>query len=111
MSIRGFRSKPGKQIWQSGCAACHGPDGKGTPTTIAGFKKPATFPDFTRCDQTTSELDTDYQAVIVHGRPFRGFSQIMSVRDKELELSEADVERIADMVAAKIPAWLKGKLE
>ena len=73
----GLPLNTGKQIWQSACAACHGPDGKGTPTTIAGFEKPATFPDFTRCDQTTSELDTDYKAVVVHGGPFRGFSQIM----------------------------------
>jgi len=47
------------------------------PQTTAGFKRPDTFPDFTRCDQTTAELNTDYKAVIVHGGPFRGFSQIM----------------------------------
>ena len=44
--------KNGKQIFNNGCIACHGADGKGTPQTIAGFERPDTFPDFTRCDQT-----------------------------------------------------------
>ena len=52
---------------------------EGTPKSIAGFVRPRTFPDFTRCDQTTSEVDTAYKAVIVHGGPYRGFSQIMPV--------------------------------
>ncbi len=86
----GLPLNTGKQIWQAACAACHGADGKGTPTTIAGFKKPSTFPDFTRCDQTTSELDVDYKAVVVHGGPFRGFSQIMpsfgqALTDKQID--------------------------
>jgi mono/diheme cytochrome c family protein len=73
----GLKLETGKQIWEAACTACHGSDGKGTPQSIAGFQKPDTFPDFTRCDQTTSELDTDYKAVIVHGGPYRGFSTIM----------------------------------
>ena len=86
----GLALHTGKQIWDAACAACHGADGKGTATTIAGFEKPSTFPDFTRCDQTTSELDVDYKAVVVHGGPFRGFSQIMpsfgeALTDKQID--------------------------
>lgn len=73
----GLKLDTGKQIYEAACVACHGPAGEGMPEATIGFKKPATFPDFTRCDQTTSELNTDYKAVIVHGGPFRGFSQIM----------------------------------
>src|SRR5215471_19280333 len=67
----------GRQIYRSACVACHGSDGKGVPQTVRGFKQPSTFPDFTRCDQTTSELNNDYRAVITNGGPYRGFSQIM----------------------------------
>ncbi len=72
----------GKEIYRAGCIACHGPDGKGTPETTTGFKRPDTFPDFTRCDQTTPEDDYAWKAVIRDGGPSRGFSPIMpSFRD------------------------------
>ena len=67
----------GERIFKGGCHACHGDDGKGTPQTIAGFEQPATFPDFTKCDQTTPEPDSAWKDVIVHGGPSRAFSQIM----------------------------------
>lgn len=67
----------GEQIFKTACVACHGSDGKGTPQSIAGFEQPDSFPDFTRCDQTTAEMDNDWRAVIVHGGRYRGFSQIM----------------------------------
>jgi cytochrome c553 len=72
-----IRLDTGEDIYQTACVACHGPDGKGMPKAIAGFEPPDSFPDFTRCDQTTAELDNDYRAVIVHGGRYRGFSQIM----------------------------------
>ena len=72
----------GEQIYKSACIACHGADGRGTPQSISGFEPPRTFPDFTRCDQTTPEENSAWKAVIVHGGPTRGFSQIMpSFRD------------------------------
>jgi cytochrome c553 len=67
----------GEQIYHSACIACHGPDGTGTPQTIAGFERPETFPDFTKCDQTTPELNSAWKDVILHGGRARGFSQIM----------------------------------
>src|SRR5438270_1456747 len=67
----------GEHIYKTACVACHGPDGRGTPKSIAGFEPPDSFPDFTRCDQTTAELDNEYRAVIIHGGQYRGFSQIM----------------------------------
>lgn len=69
--------RTGKDIFLAGCVGCHGPDGKGMPETTAGFEKPSTFPDFTACDQTTSEFDVDYKATIRDGGRGRGFSPIM----------------------------------
>jgi len=67
----------GKEIFESGCIGCHGPNGKGQPQTVLGFDKPGTFPDFTRCDQTTPEDNIAWRAVIRDGGPRRGFVQIM----------------------------------
>ncbi len=67
----------GKEIFEAACVACHGHDGKGMPDTTVGFEKPRTFPDFTRCDQTTPELNVDWKATIRDGGHGRGFSPIM----------------------------------
>jgi mono/diheme cytochrome c family protein len=72
----------GKEIYRAACVACHGSDGKGAPESTTVFKRPDTFPDFTRCDQTTPEDNYEWKSVIRDGGPSRGFSQIMpSFRD------------------------------
>jgi mono/diheme cytochrome c family protein len=83
-------AKNGERIYKSACAACHGSDGTGTPKTISAFVRPGTFPDFTRCDQTTAEVDTGYRAVIEHGGPSRGFSQIMPEFGEALSPQDID---------------------
>ena len=67
----------GKAVWNGGCISCHGADGKGAPETSTVFTRPDTWPDMTRCDQTTPEPDSAYKAVILHGGRGLGFSQIM----------------------------------
>ena len=67
----------GDQIFKATCVACHGPDGTGMPKSISGFEPSRNFPDFTKCDQTTAEDNYAWKAVITHGGPNRGFSQIM----------------------------------
>ena len=57
----------GKAIYEAGCAGCHGNDGRGAPDATVGFEKPDSFPDFTRCDQTTAEYNVDYKATIRGG--------------------------------------------
>jgi mono/diheme cytochrome c family protein len=84
------RLENGDQVFKAACTACHGPDGRGTPQAIAGFEQPRTFPDFTRCDQTTAEPDSTWKSIIVHGGPSRGFSQIMpsfaeALADKQID--------------------------
>ncbi len=67
----------GEKIYKGGCIACHGADGKGAPEASTVFARPDTFPDFTDCLGTTPEPNGNWKAVIVHGGPSRGFSQIM----------------------------------
>ncbi|MDP9146647.1 MAG: cytochrome c [Acidobacteriota bacterium] len=67
----------GKEIFEAGCAACHGVDGKGAPDSTVAFKKPRTFPDFTQCDQTTPEPNVDWKSTIHDGGKARGFTRIM----------------------------------
>src|SRR5581483_5037497 len=82
--------KNGERIYKSGCVSCHGKDGKGAPESISAFERPDSFPDFTRCDQTTAEVNTAYRAVIEHGGPTRGFSQIMPSFAEALSSQEVD---------------------
>jgi len=80
----------GERIFKTTCVACHGSDGRGTPQTTAGFERPDTFPDFTRCDQTTPEPNSAWKDVIVHGGPSRGFSQIMPAFGELLTSEQID---------------------
>lgn len=103
-------AKRGRQLYHAACASCHGSEGKGAPQSIAGFQQPRTFPDFTKCDQTTPEVDSAYKDVIEHGGPNRGFSQIMPAFGEAL--SQKDV---ADLVAylrsfCRAKHWPRGEL-
>ncbi len=82
--------KTGDQIYHAACVSCHGEDGRGMPTLISAFRKPSSFPDFTRCDQTTAELDSAYKGVITHGGPYQGFSQIMPAFGEALTSGQVD---------------------
>jgi cytochrome c5 len=70
-------AKSGETIYKSGCIACHGENGDGAPQTMTVFQRPDSWPEFSRCDQTTPEQALNYKAVIVHGGRYLGFSQIM----------------------------------
>lgn len=100
----------GEHIYKSACIACHGPDGTGTPQSIAGFERPRTFPDFTQCDQTTPEDNTAWKAVITNGGGYRGFSHIMP------SFKEALTSKQIDQVIGYLrgfcrqPGWPRGEL-
>jgi mono/diheme cytochrome c family protein len=103
-------AKNGERIYKGGCIACHGVTGEGAPETSTEFKRPATFPDFTRCDQTTPEPNSAWKDVIVHGGPNRGFSQIMPSFG-ELLTSEEINDVIAYMRGfCKQKGWARGEL-
>src|SRR3984893_18696009 len=69
--------KNGQKVYNDGCIACHGSEGKGAPMASTVFTRLDTFPDFTDCAGTTPEPNGNWKAVIVHGGPSRGLSQIM----------------------------------
>lgn len=83
-------AKNGERLFKTGCIACHGADGRGAPQESAGFARPDTFPDFTRCDQTTPEPNSAWKDIIVHGGPSRGFSQIMPAFGQLLTSDQID---------------------
>src|SRR5262249_47726730 len=79
----------------------------------AGFEKPDTFPDFTRCDQTTPETNTDWKAVILHGGRYRGFSQIMPSFGQALMPEQIDkvIEYLRHFCRQPDPdSWPRGEL-
>jgi len=100
----------GEQIYEAACVACHGPDGKGMPQSIAGFEPPRTFPDFTACDQTTPEDNFAWKAIITHGGRFRGFSQIMPSFGQAL--TEEQIDKVIGYLRGfcRQPKWPRGEL-
>jgi mono/diheme cytochrome c family protein len=103
-------AKNGKTVYEGGCIACHGAEGRGAPEKLTEFKRPETFPDFTRCDQTTPEPDSAWKATIVNGGPYLGFSTIMPAFKDLLSNDQID-----DVVAylrtfCPNPHWPRGEL-
>jgi mono/diheme cytochrome c family protein len=103
-------ARRGEKVYRAACVSCHGADGSGAPQTLSAFTRPGTFPDFTRCDQTTAEVDSAYRDVIVHGGPARGFSQIMPAFGGALK-----PEEISDVIAylrefCRQKGWPRGEL-
>jgi mono/diheme cytochrome c family protein len=72
----------GRQLYQAGCAACHGNDGRGQPTAVRGFD--VDLPDFTDCALTTPEADLDWLSIVHEGGPARAFDRLMPAFGDEL---------------------------
>lgn len=100
----------GRQIFLAACAACHGPQGEGTPQYIAGFEQPDTFPHFNKCDESEGEYTRDWTAQVRDGGPKRGNSQIMPAFGSVL-----NAEQINEVVKylrslCTDPSWPPGEL-
>ena len=105
LGIRG-----GKALFQAACAACHGPNGEGTPQSIAGFERPDTFPDFSGCDQSAPEQTRNWKAVIRDGGPARGFSEIMPAYGDVLTSEQMDELVVFMRGLCKEEGWAVGEL-
>jgi hypothetical protein len=64
------------QVYQTVCATCHGPDGKGGVNLE--LEKIIALPDFSDCTFANREPDSDWLAVAHRGGPARGFSPLMA---------------------------------
>jgi mono/diheme cytochrome c family protein len=98
----------GRELYQTACAACHGPDGRGRPQAVVGFDVP--LPDFTDCGFATPEADADWLAVAHAGGPARAFDRRMPAFGEAL--SEVDLLRILAYVRTFCTdsAWPRGEL-
>ncbi len=103
-------AKNGERIYRSACVSCHGGDGRGTDKTLSGFERPETFPDFTKCNQTTPEFDASYKAVIEQGGPKRGFAQIMPAFGEALSSQEIDDVTAYVRQFCRNPHWPRAEL-
>jgi cbb3-type cytochrome c oxidase subunit III len=69
-------SRTGRQVWETICINCHGPDGRGGVN--AELEKIVKPPDFTDCGFAAREPDRGFLAVAHNGGPTRGFSPLMA---------------------------------
>ncbi|MCC6164753.1 MAG: cytochrome c [Acidobacteria bacterium] len=70
------QTRTGKQVYDSICLTCHGPDGRGgVNLELEKIVKP---PDFSDCAFAAREPDDAFLAVAHNGGPSRGFSPLMA---------------------------------
>ncbi len=67
--------RSGRQVYETICVACHGPDGRGGVNLE--LEKTVKPPDFSDCAFTSREPDRGFLAVAHGGGPARGFSPLM----------------------------------
>ncbi len=83
-------SRTGREVYESICVTCHGPDGRGgVNQALETVIKP---PAFTNCAFASREPDRGFLAVAHNGGPARGFSPLMPALGgaySEQELADA----------------------
>ena len=72
----GAPARTGRQVYETVCVTCHGPDGRGgVNRELEKIVKP---PDFADCAFAAREPDRGFLAVAHNGGPARGFSPLMA---------------------------------
>lgn len=101
-------ARTGETLYRSGCATCHGADGRGGDRTLLGFD--TELPNFAECDFATPEPDSDWLAIIHEGGPARGFSRRMPAFKDQLRDEEIDALVGYLRTFCREPAWPLGDL-
>jgi hypothetical protein len=68
--------RTGRQVYESICISCHGPDGRGGVNPA--IEQIVKTPDFSDCGFANREPDRGFLAVAHNGGPARGFSPLMA---------------------------------
>jgi len=101
-------TRSGRQIYEAACAACHGSDGRGTPSVASEY--PLVPPDFTSCTFATREPATDWVAVSHIGGPARAFSRLMPAFGEALSREELELAVAHARSFCTESAWPPGEL-
>ena len=97
----------GRELYQIGCAKCHGADGRGVDLETVGVDLP--LPDLSDCRFTTRETDADWMAVAHSGGPARGFSDTMPAFGEAF--AEEQLQKIIDFIRSFCTKpWPRGEL-
>ncbi len=98
----------GVQLYDVGCASCHGQDGRGADPDKVAFDIP--LPDFSDCSFASREPDADWIAVAHQGGPVRGFDRTMPAFGEAF--SETQLQAIIDHIRTFCgdPKWPRGEL-
>jgi mono/diheme cytochrome c family protein len=73
-----------KALYAQACAACHGADGKGSPT----YEGEVPVPDFSDCMGNTAEPSELWETIVARGGASRGLSATMPAYGEALDPSE-----------------------
>ena len=101
-------AQSGAELYDLGCASCHGADGSGAVSNAFAFDDP--LPDFSDCSFASREPDADWVIIANAGGPIRGFSESMpafgeAFTDDQLEAILAHVRTFCTD-----RAWPRGEL-
>jgi mono/diheme cytochrome c family protein len=97
-----------EELYRTACSTCHGPDGKGSPRSVVGFKAP--LPDFSDCSFATGEPDPDWFAVVHEGGPVRGLDRHMPAFGDALSPDDIRLAISHIRTFCPDPAWPQGDL-
>jgi mono/diheme cytochrome c family protein len=98
----------GESVYRAACAACHGPDGRGTSQALVGFAVP--LPDFTDCSFTSREVAADWAVIAHEGGPVRAFDTRMPAFGQALSTAQIEMAVAHIKSFCTNRAWPAGEL-
>jgi len=107
-TVRAQAGMSGLELYELGCASCHGVDGAGAESNAFAFDDP--LPDFTDCGFASREPDADWIIVSKAGGPIRGFSESMPAFGEAFD--DDQLQSIMDHIRSFCTndSWPRGEL-